>query len=264
MSDDQPVRLETTQDGIAIVLLDRPHRKNAFDEAMVAALSDTFDVLAASDHVRLVFLKGAGSDFCAGADLAWMERQGRHTREDNEADALALATMLHKLWSLPQMTVALVQGGAYGGGLGLIAACDQAVAVDGARFAFSEARLGLTPATISPYVIEAIGPRHARALFASAALFDTAHALKIGLLSEVVADSDGLARAEETFARQISACAPGAIADARQLVRDVTGRPIDTHLRAMTARRIADRRASPEGREGLAAFLAKRKPDWAG
>ncbi|MCU0882724.1 MAG: enoyl-CoA hydratase-related protein [Hyphomonadaceae bacterium] len=264
MSDDQPVRLETTQDGIAIVLLDRPHRKNAFDEAMIAALSETFDTLAASDQVRLVFLKGAGSDFCAGADLAWMERQGRHTREDNETDALALATMLYKLWSLPQMTVALVQGGAYGGGLGLIAACDQAVAVDGARFAFSEARLGLTPATISPYVIEAVGPRNARALFASAALFDAAHALKIGLLSAVVPDLDGLARAEETYARQIGACAPGAIADARQLVRDVAGRPIDGALRTMTAKRIADRRASAEGREGLAAFLSKRKPDWAG
>jgi methylglutaconyl-CoA hydratase len=176
---------------------------------------------------------------------------------------LALATMLHQLYSLPQMTVALVQGGAYGGGLGLIAACDQAVAVEGARFAFSETRLGLTPATISPYVVEAIGPRHARALFASAALFDAAHGLKIGLLSQVVPDLDGLAKAEETYAREISTCAPGAISAARQLVADVAGRPIDASLRAMTARRIADRRASPEGREGLAAFLAKRKPDWA-
>lgn len=263
MSDEQLVKLEATREGVAIVLLNRPHRKNAFDEAMVAALSETFDLLAASETVRLVFLKGAGTDFCAGADLEWMERQGRHTREDNEADAFALAAMLHKLWSLPQMTVALVHGGAYGGGLGLIAACDQAVALETSKFCFSEARLGLTPATISPYVIEAIGARNARALFASAALIDAARARDIGLIQQVVPDLDALAHAEESFGSQISACAPGAIADARQLVRDVAGRPINAALMHETARRIADRRASVEGKEGLAAFLAKRKPDWA-
>jgi methylglutaconyl-CoA hydratase len=192
-----------------------------------------------------------------------MERQARHDMADNEADAFALANMLHRLHNLPQFTVALVQGGAFGGGAGLIAACDYAVAIESAKFCFSEVRLGLTPATISPYVIEAIGARQARALFATAIPFDAKRAFELGLVQELAVDLDDLAKREERLADLAFTAAPGAIADAKQLVRDVVGREIDSHLLHVTAKEIAQRRASAEGKEGLAAFLEKRTPEWA-
>ena len=259
----ESVSLTVSRAGVALVLLNRPERKNAFDELMVADLSETFDALHAAEGVRLVLLKGAGGTFCAGADIAWMERQGRHDREDNEVDAMALAQMLNKLATLPQLTVALVEGAAFGGGLGLIAACDHALAVNGTKFCFSEARLGLTPATISPYVVAAIGARNAKRLFATAALFETSHAYDIGLIDEVVLDNNALAQAEERLAKDIMACAPGAVAEAKKLVDDVADKPVDYDMMRLTAHRIADRRASEEGREGLDAFLNKRKPSWA-
>jgi methylglutaconyl-CoA hydratase len=263
MSDDNPVLLDVSPDGVAMVTLNRPERKNAFDEAMIEALSDVFETLRVADGVRIVFLKGAGTTFCAGADLAWMERQARHDMADNQADALALANMLNRLYTLPQFSVALVQGGAFGGGAGLIAACDYAVAIDGAKFCFSEVRLGLTPATISPYVIEAIGPRHARALFATAMPFDARRAYEIGLIQELAVDLNDLSKREERLADLAFTAAPGAVEASKDLVRDVAGQPIDNGLLQETAHRIAERRASAEGREGLAAFLAKRPPSWA-
>lgn len=263
MLEPEPVILDVSPDGAAFVTLNRPERRNAFDELMVAALSDTFETLRGADHVRIVFVRGAGTTFCAGADLEWMKRQGRHDMAENEADAFALAQMLHRLHSLPQFTVALVQGGAFGGGAGLVAACDYAVAVDGAKFCFSEVRLGLTPATISPYVVEAIGARAARALFATAMPFDARRAFEMGLLQELALDMNDLSKREERLADLAFAAAPGATRDAKQLVRDVSGQTIDAALMHETARRIAHRRASDEGREGLAAFLEKRAPDWA-
>lgn len=263
MSDENPVLLDISAQGVAMVTLNRPSRKNAFDEAMIEALSEVFETLRAADGVRIVYLKGAGTTFCAGADLAWMERQARHDMADNEADAFALANMLHRLHNLPQFTVALVQGGAFGGGAGLIAACDYAVAIESAKFCFSEVRLGLTPATISPYVIEAIGARQARALFATAMPFDAKRAYELGLVQELAVDLDDLAKREERLADLAFTAAPGAIAAAKQLVRDVVGREIDSHLLHVTAKAIAQRRASAEGKEGLAAFLEKRTPEWA-
>lgn len=263
MSDENPVLLDISAQGVAMVTLNRPSRKNAFDEAMIEALSEVFETLRAADGVRIVYLKGAGTTFCAGADLAWMERQARHDMADNEADAFALANMLHRLHNLPQFTVALVQGGAFGGGAGLIAACDYAVAIESAKFCFSEVRLGLTPATISPYVIEAIGARQARALFATAMPFDAKRAHELGLVQELAVDLDDLAKREERLADLAFTAAPGAIAAAKQLVRDVVGREIDSHLLHVTAKAIAQRRASAEGKEGLAAFLEKRTPEWA-
>jgi methylglutaconyl-CoA hydratase len=262
MLEPDPVLLDVTAEGVAIVTLNRPQRRNAFDEQMIAGLSDTFETLRVSDTVRLVVLKGAGGVFCAGADLEWMRRQGRHSHEENVADARALADMLHRLAELPQLTVALVQGGAWGGGLGLMAACDMAFAVAGCSFSFSEVRLGLTPATISPYVVAAIGPREAKALFATGQTFDSAWALRIGLLRDVVEDETALAGVEEWVARMMLSAAPGAVADAKALVNHVAAHPNDASLRAETARQIATRRASPEGREGLAAFLERRKPGW--
>jgi methylglutaconyl-CoA hydratase len=275
----QPVDLDVSPEGIAVVTLNRPAKRNAFDELMIANLSEHFETLKGADHVRAVFIRGAGKTFCAGADIDWMKRGGERDEEDNQADALALARMLKHLYDLPQITVALVHGAAMGGGAGLVAACDVAVAVKSAKFRFSEVRLGLTPATISPYVVQAIGPRMARALFATAEGFDGAYAEKIGLVQYSVDDEAGLTQMMEHLSDLALAAAPGAVTDAKALVRylvdDVTrlrgtplpvqlvnGHVIDEDLMAETARRIAKRRASLEGREGLAAFLEKRKPEW--
>lgn len=257
-----PVLLDVSPEGVAVVLLNRAHKKNAFDELTIAALAEAFETLRGADHVRIVFLKGAGDTFSAGADLEWMKRQGEHSTADNEADALALAKMLKALHDLPLFTVALVDGAAMGGGAGLVAAADYAVATQGAKFRFSEVRLGLTPATISPYVVEAIGARHARALFASAAPFDALDALRYGLIHEIVDGEPGLESAMKRLSGLAFENAPGAVADAKALVRAVAGHAIDDRIGRETAKRIAARRASDEGREGLAAFLEKRKPNW--
>lgn len=257
-----PVLLEVSPAGIAVLTLNRPAKRNAFDELVIANLSEHFETLKGADHVRAVFIRGAGESFCAGADIDWMKRGGERTEDDNETDALALARMLKHLHDLPQLTVALVHGAAMGGGAGLVAACDVAVAVKSAKFRFSEVRLGLTPATISPYVVEAIGPRMARALFASAEGFDGEYAEKIGLVQYAVATEADLTSMMEHLSELAMAAAPGAVADSKALVRHVQTHAIDEHLLKETARRIAKRRASSEGREGLKAFLEKRKPEW--
>jgi methylglutaconyl-CoA hydratase len=212
--------------------------------------------------VRVVFVRGAGESFCAGADVGWMRRAAEFTELGNETDALTLARMLRHLHELPQLTVALVHGAAMGGGAGLVAACDVAVAVADTQFRFSEVRLGLTPATISPYVIEAIGPRWARALFASAEGFDGAFAEKIGLVQYAVDGQDELNAMMEHLTGLALAAAPRAVAESKSLVRYVAGHKIDDSLAKETAKRIAQRRSSAEGREGLAAFLEKRMPEW--
>jgi methylglutaconyl-CoA hydratase len=257
-----PVQLDVSPEGVAIVTLKRAEKRNAFDELMIANLAEHFETLKGADHVRVVFIRGEGPIFCAGADIDWMRRGGERTLEDNETDALALARMLRHLHDLPQLTVALAQGAAMGGGAGLLAACDVAVAVKGTKIRFSEVRLGLTPATIAPFVVEAIGPRMAKALFASAEQFDAEYAEKIGLVQYTVDDEAGLQAIMEHLSDLALAAAPGAVADAKSLVRFVSGHKIDDSLSRETARRIAHRRASAEGKEGLAAFLEKRKPEW--
>jgi methylglutaconyl-CoA hydratase len=254
--------LDFSRAGVAVVRINRPERRNAFDELTVQALAEAFETLKGADHVRVVFVRGVGDIFCAGADVDWMRHQGERPPEDNESDALDAARMFKALHELPQLTVALVQGGAYGGGAGLVAACDVAVAVKSAGFRFSEVRLGIIPATISPFVIEAIGARWARALFASGESFDGAFAEKIGLVQYSVDDVAGLDVMAEHLGKLAFAAAPGAVSHAKKLVRDVAGQPIDDHLLKDVAKRLAARRASEEGREGLAAFLQKRKPEW--
>lgn len=261
MADDS-VLLDVTPEGVAVVTLNRADKRNAFDESMISALADTFETLKGADHVRVVLLRGAGAHFSAGADLEWMKRQGEHDRADNEADAYDLAKMLKALHDLPQLTVALVQGAAMGGGAGLVAACDVGVALTSASFRFSEVRLGLTPATISPYVIEAIGPRWAKALFATAESFDGTFAEKIGLVQYAVETAQQMDEIAEQLCKLTLQNAPGAVADAKKLVHDVAGHKLDDHLMRDTARRIAARRASDEGKEGLAAFLERRKARW--
>ncbi len=262
MRDYETIRLEATPEGLAVVTLNRPDVRNAFNAQMIAELTDAFDLLADQATVRMVMVRGAGKSFSAGADLTWMKQAASHTQSDNEADAEKLAEMLLKLYELPQMTLALVHGAAMGGGAGLVAACDVAVAMKSTKFKFSEVLLGLTPATISPFVIDAIGPRWAKALFVTGEGFDAPYAERMGLVQYVVETDAELLEMEEYLASLVFKAAPGAIADSKRLVRDVTGQVIDKDLGHETAKRIAARRASAEGKEGIAAFLEKRLPGW--
>ena len=257
-----PVLLDVSRNGVAVVTLNRAEKRNAFDELMIAGLSDTFETLKGADHVRVVFLRGAGPTFCAGADIDWMRRAAEFSELGNETDALKLARMLQHLHELPQLTVALVQGAAMGGGAGLVAACDIPVAKANTKLAFAGVKLGLTPATISPYVIEAIGLRWAKALFATAETFDAAFAEKIGLVQYAVDDAAGLDAMMTRLTELAMGAAPGAVRDAKVLARYVAEHKIGDALAKETARRIAARRTSAEGKEGLAAFLEKRKPEW--
>ena len=261
--DDSPVLIDATQSGIVILTLNRPAKKNAFGPELIYALSEAFETLQGADHVRAIFLRGAGGAFSAGADLSWMAESANWLEDDNREDAMRLATMLKKLNDLPQLTVALVDGPAYGGGAGLVAACDLAVATEGATFAFSEVRLGLTPATISPYVVRAVGARNAKVLFTTARAFTAADALKWGLVQEVVSDAAAFGPLVAVLGAAMKDCAPGAVAEAKALVNEVAERAIDHSLLEYTAHAIARRRGSAEGREGVAAFLEKRKPSWA-
>jgi methylglutaconyl-CoA hydratase len=262
-ADDRLVRIDSTPDGVVFVTINRPQKKNAFDAPTIAALYEAFETLQGADHVRVVFVRGSGGTFCAGADLAWMRDAADWSESDNRDDAIGLAKMLKALHDVPALTVALVEGAAMGGGAGIVAACDMAVAVKGARFAFSEVKLGLIPATIAPYVIEAVGPRTARALFATAELFDADRAKDVGLVSQVLASADDIDGFVRSLSDAMKACAPGAVGDAKRLVNDLAGRHIDHGMMEDTARRIARARVSAEGQEGVRAFLDKRKPGWA-
>jgi methylglutaconyl-CoA hydratase len=249
------------KDGVGRITLNRPEVRNAFDDALIMALATAFAELDAESSVRVVVLAGNGPAFCAGADLNWMKRMALYSYDQNLRDARALADMLATLARLDKPTIARVHGPAFAGGTGLVAACDIAVGTPEARFCFSEAKLGLSPATISPYVMRAIGTRAASRYFLTAEVFGAEEALRIGLLSALVPAAE-----LDTFIGQLldHLLAGGAAAHARikDLVRDVAGRPIDDLLKADTARRIAEIRASPEGREGIASFLEKRKPAW--
>lgn len=256
------VHIEATPEGVATVTLDRALRRNAFNAELIAALHEAFETLQGAEGVRVVFLRGAGGTFSAGADLEWMRDAIDRTESDNRDDAYQMARMLKSLWDIPALTVALVEGGAFGGGAGLAAACDMAVATADAKFSFSEVRLGIIAATISPYVVAAVGPRQARGLFATGRLFDAAYAEKIGLVSEVVADAAELDAARDRIATDMMACAPGAVAESKRLVDDVAYQPIEDVMDE-TAKRIARIRISDEGQEGVRAFLEKRKPSWA-
>lgn len=257
------VDIDATSEGAVTVTLNRPQRKNAFDADLISAMEEAFTTLDGAEHVRVVFVRGAGGTFSAGADLDWMRAAVDRTEADNRDDAFEMARMLKALWDVPALTVALVEGGAFGGGAGVAAACDLAIATRDAKFSFSEVRLGLVPATISPYVVQAIGPRNARGLFATGRVFDAAFAERIGLVTEVVADAAALEAARTRIAREIMACAPGAVVESKRLVGDVYGHRIDHRLMDMTAHRIAAARVGEEGQEGVRAFLERRKPAWA-
>jgi methylglutaconyl-CoA hydratase len=250
-----------TRNAVALVTLDRPEVHNAFDETLIAELTRALRAVEADDNVRAVVLLGAGTSFCAGADLNWMRRMAGFTRTQNLADARALSAMLSTLATLAKPTIARVHGPAFGGGVGLVACCDIAVAAHDATFALSEARLGLIPAAISPYVVEAIGARAARRFFLTAERFTAAEAYRLGLVHELVPPEELDARINELLGFLVTA-GPHAQAEAKALVRAVAHRVIETEVIADTARRIARVRASEEGKEGVAAFLAKRRAAW--
>ncbi len=258
------VTVETDERGVATVTMNRPEKHNAFNEVLVTELHEAFGRLARNPLVRVVVLTGAGKSFSAGADLNWMQEMANYSMEANLADAGRLAGMLHALDALPQPTVARVNGGAYGGAVGLIAACDVAIAQDDANFGITEVRLGLIPSVISPYVLRAIGPRQARRYALTAERFDAAEALRIGLVHRVERKKTFDAAVNDIIDRLVAG-APGAQEEVKALFRDIwelerTGEAV----RADTAQRIARRRATDEAREGMAAFLGKRKPDWIG
>jgi len=256
------VHLESTPEGAVTVWINRAEKKNAFDAETIAALREAFETLHGAEGVRVVFLRGVGGVFSAGADLTWMASAVEASEDDNRTDALDLAHMLKALHDVPALTVALVEGPAYGGGAGLVAACDHALAIADATFSFSEVKLGLTPATISPYVIAALGPRTAKLLFATGRVFDADAAWSYGLVDEVFDDAASLEAARDALIEEMVACAPGAIGDAKALVNDFVDQKIDRGLIEETAKRIARRRVSEEGQEGVRAFLARRKPAW--
>ena len=248
--------------GIAHVVLDRPDRHNAFDEALIAALTTTFNALGIDPNVRVIILSGKGKSFCAGADLDWMKRAASFSEAENRADAMKLSDMLQAIDTCPKPVIARIHGNVAGGGVGLVACADMAVAIEGAQFRLSEVRLGLTPATISPFVAARIGAGQARRWFLTAEAFGAGQALAIGLTHETAADDVAADAIIDSWLTHLAAAAPGAVADAKALVADVTGQPVTLALRSLTADRIAARRVSLEGREGLAAFFEKRKPEW--
>jgi len=249
------------KDGVGRVTLNRPDVRNAFDDALIAQLTRAFSELDRDPAIRAVLLGGNGPAFCAGADLNWMKRMAGYSYDENVRDARALADMLATLARMDKPTIARVHGPAFAGGTGLVAACDIAVGTPDAKFCFSEAKLGLSPATISPYVMRAIGARAASRYFLTAEVFDAQEALRIGMLSALVpaAELDGFI---DSLLKHVLSGGSGAHARIKDLIRDVAGQPIDDELRTDTARRIAEIRASEEGREGIASFLEKRKPKW--
>jgi len=254
--------LAISRDGHAArVYLNRPEVRNAFNDGVIVELAETFATLAADASLRCIVLGGHGKAFCAGADLAWMRSMADYDWDQNRADAAKLAEMLWAIYSCPVPVVGRIHGDCYAGGLGLAAVCDVLVAADTATFCLSEARLGLLPATISPYVIRAMGEQAARRYFVTAERFSAAQAHAMGFVHEVCTPDTLDAKVDEVVGALV-ANGPMAARACKQLVQDVAGRPIDVALRADTARRIADIRASAEGRQGVQAFLHKRKPGW--
>lgn len=246
---------------VAEVWLNRPDVRNAFNDEVIAELTQTFQQLAAQPELRVVLLSGRGKAFCAGADLNWMRAMADYSWEQNRADAQRLADMLWTLDQCPVPVVGRVQGDCYAGGMGLASICDVLMASSNVTFCLSEARLGLLPATISPYVIRAMGAQAARRYFTTAERLSAAQAHAMGLVHELCEPEALDAKVAEIVATLV-ANGPAAVKACKQLVRDVAGQDITEALRAETARRIADIRASDEGKEGLQSFLIKRSPNW--
>ncbi|MBM3565491.1 MAG: enoyl-CoA hydratase/isomerase family protein [Alphaproteobacteria bacterium] len=260
---DAPITVSVDPRGLATLMLNRAEKHNAFDDVLIAALTESLDRIGKDGGIRAMMLASVGKNFSAGADLNWMKRIAIAPEDENIRDARALAEMLRALNDLPIPTIALIQGAALGGGVGLVSCCDVAIASDAAVFSLSETKLGLIPATIGPYVAAAIGERQARRYFLTAERFSAAEARRIGLVHEVVPAAE-LEITARRMVETLMANGPRAMREAKSLIRAIAGRPIDAAVIDDTARRIARVRATDEAREGLAAFLEKRKPSWSG
>ena len=247
--------------GVAQVRLNNPDKHNAFDDEIIGELTEAFVAIVDNSNVRVMVLGSEGKSFSAGADLEWMKRMASYSYDENLRDASALALMLKTLNEIPQPTIARIQGAAFGGAVGLVSCCDMAVAASAASFSLSEVKIGLVPATISPYVIAAIGQRAARRYFVTAERFDAHRALQLGLVNEVV-DAEQLDQEIDRLINTLLANGPEAVTGAKQLVFDVAGKPIDQQLIDATCETIAAIRVSEQGQEGLQAFLERRKPQW--
>ncbi len=256
----QAIRI-SAQGGVATVVLSRPDVRNAFNDEVIAELSQAFIQLGDDPQVRAIVLMAEGPAFCAGADLNWMRRMADYSREENEQDAEKLAFMLRTIYECPKPTIARVQGDVYAGGMGLVACCDMAVSVDTANYCLSEVKLGLIPATIGPYVIRAMGPRASHRYFLTAERFSAQQAQRIGFVHEVV-PADQLDATVSTWVQALLAASPNAIKECKKLVQYVADRDITRLLIDHTVKAIADIRASDEGKEGVQSFLNKRKPAW--
>ncbi len=246
---------------VATITLNRPEVRNAFNDEVIAELTQAFTTLGQDEHVRAIVLAAEGPAFCAGADLNWMRRMADYTHAENLADAAQLAEMLRVIYTCPKPTVARIQGDVYAGGMGLVAACDMAVSVDTANYCLSEVKLGLYPATISPYVIRAMGARAAHRYFLSAERFDAAEALRIGFVHAVV-PVEQLDAQVNTLVSALASASPHAVQQCKTLLHEVAGRDIDAALISHTVQGIASIRASAQGKEGVQSFLQKRKPSW--
>ena len=253
--------LQSTDNGVHTITLNRPEIRNAFNDVLIGDIREAFEAVSRRTEVRCVVLAAQGPAFCAGADLNWMRRMADYTREQNLADAGGLAAMLRAIDQCPHPTIARVQGDVFAGGLGLVSACDMAVCADSATFCLSEVKIGLIPATISPYVIRAMGARASRRYFLTAERFSAAEAHRIGLVHESV-PMDQLDATVQALVQALCANSPMAMKDAKRLVGTVAGQDIDEALIAATVAGIADSRASADGKEGVQAFLDKRKPAW--
>jgi len=258
---DKTVSMQVDQRGVATVTLNNAKKHNAFDDTIISRLTAIFREVESNKDVRVMILAAVGKNFSAGADLGWMKRMMSYSYEENFEDARALATMLKTLNFLPVPTIARVQGAAFGGAVGLVSCCDMAVAASDAGFCLSEVRIGLLPATISPYVIDAIGLRAARRYFVTAERFSANTAEALGLVSEVV-EEDHLDDEIDKLIASLLGNSPAAIRGAKQLVFDIAGREVNDELIDLTSERIAEIRVSAEGQEGLTAFFEKRKPAW--
>ena len=257
----QTLKVEREGD-VARVTLNRADVRNAFNEAVIAELTATFAELGRDASLRAIVLAAEGKAFCAGADLNWMKAMAGYSWDENHADASKLAQMLWTIYSCPIPVIARVQGDVYAGGVGLVSVCDIVVAVESAGFCLSEAKLGLLPATIGPYVIRALGEQASRRYFVTAERFSAAEAHRLGLVHELAADAAALDEKIAALLAAVSANGPAAVKACKQLVQDLAHQPITPPLRDDTARRIADIRASSEGREGVQSFLNKSKPSW--
>jgi methylglutaconyl-CoA hydratase len=250
------------QGPLGLITLNRPERHNAFDDALIVELTEALRTMEADESVRIVVLAGAGASFCAGADLHWMKRMAGYSKDENLRDAMQMAALMRTLNHLRKPTIARVHGPAYGGGVGLVACCDIAIGSHAATFALSEVKLGLIPAVISPYVVAAIGERYARRYFMTGERFDAGEAWRLGLIHDVAPDDNEMDGRLNDIVDAMLACGPVAQRESKELIRAVAGRAITSELIQDTAERIARLRASPEGRDGVAAFLEKRRASW--